>query len=759
MRRSALLRRSSISYASLLVALILAMLVGGPTGIAGASASSPGSTLPDGRAWEMISPLEKNSGDIRGIDEVSSGGVVQAEAEGEKITYLSLASFGDPQGAPSGSQYVSERKAGGWETQNISTPMSAQAYGQGTGAPYKAFSPDLSMGLVFAGPLFPGSNAVETPPLTDSAPGGYENYYLRTVPAIAESASARLQPLLTRETLLAHAAGVSASAFRLEFLGATSDLSHIVVSSPAALGGGAIESAGRANLYEWTDSPEAFQPINILPDGTPYPQNGLLLGGFSVATGRAISEDGSRVIWTSRPPGKGLYVREGIGTSQARTVQADAPLGEGSFLTASSDGSKVFFADNERLTGNSTASSEGLGDLYEFEPEGKHLLDLTVDETDAGGAEVQGVLGASENGSYVYFVANGVLPGAVGAGAASLGHCELPVSPPGATCNLYLSHDGETRFVATLAGSDEYGLSGKNVLGVAFDWDRMVARRTARVSRDGTRVVFMSDLPLTGYDNIRSGGADCGEWGAVCEEVFLYEAGGDRLSCVSCNPSGARPVGPSGIPGGTEFYNRKALYQSRVLSEGGASSRVFFESGDALTPRDTNAASDVYEYEGGHVYLLSGGTSASGAAFVDASTSGDDVFFLTRAQLAGQDTDQLVDLYDARAPHVAGEAVGFPAPPPAVGCSGEDCRQSTPSPPLPGGFASAAFSGSGNSAPASTPIVKPKPLTGAQKLAKALKACHKKRGMRKRKRVACERQARKRYAAKSTATQGAGRRR
>jgi hypothetical protein len=708
--------------------------------------------LPDARAWEMISPLDKNSGDIRGIDEVGYGGVVQAAAQGEKITYLSLAAFGDAQGAPIGSQYVSERKAGGWGTQNITTPLSAQAYAQSAGAPYRAFSSDLSMGLLFAGPLFPPSNAVETPPLTENAPEGYENYYLRTVPAIAESASARLQPLLTRETLLTHAAGVSASAFRLEFEGATfggatsEPKPHIVVSSPAALGGSAIQSAaGKANLYEWTDSPEAFQPINILPDGSPDPENELLLGGFSAATGRAVSEDGSRVIWTS--PGKGLYVREGIGTSQATTVQADAPLGAGRFLTASSDGSKVFFADNKRLTGNSTAGPGGLGDLYEFEPEGNHLVDLTVDGADAEGAEVQGVLGASENGSYVYFIANGVLPGAVGVGAASLGHCGIP-SPPGATCNLYLSHDGETRFVATLAGSDESGL-GKNLLGVAFDWDRIVAQRTARVSRDGTRVVFMSNLPLTGYDNTRSGGAYCGTEGPACEEVFQYEAGADRLSCVSCDPSGARPVGPSSIPGGTEFFNRKALYQSRVLSEGAANDRVFFETEDALTPRDTNAAGDVYEYEGGHAYLLSGGTSASGAAFVDASTSGDDVFFLSRAQLAGQDTDQLVDLYDARAPHVAGEAVGFPAPLPGVDCSGEDCRQSTPSPPLLAGYASAAFSGSGNSAPASTPIVKPKPLTGAQKLAAALKACHKKHNKSKRK--ACERAARKAYGAKRVA--------
>ena len=32
---------------------------------------------------------------------------------------------------------------------------------------------------------------------------------------------------------------------------------------------------------------------------------------------------------------------------------------------------------------------------------------------------------------------------------------------------------------------------------------------------------------------------------APCKEVFLYDAGAGSLTCVSCDPSGARPVGPS----------------------------------------------------------------------------------------------------------------------------------------------------------------------------------------------------------------------
>ncbi len=647
-------------------------------------------SLPDGRTWEMVSPLDKNGGGIRGIDGDSGGGVVQASPNGEKITYVSLASFGDPQGAAIGSQYVASRDvAKGWLTQNISTPLNAQTYAiAGAGTPYDAFSPGLSSGLVLGGVRGAGGRPVENPPL--AGPAGYKNYYLD------EIAGGALQPLI------GHTLSVPPEEFELQLLGVTPDLSHVVVSSPTALGVGAIEEQSKENLYDWERATGLFQPVNILPDGAPYPEAGLLLGGRGNATGHAISDDGSTVIWTG---GAALYARDGIGTQQAKTIQADAPDGEGRFLTASSDGSKIFFADRNKLTADSTASNGGFGDLYEFEPgngQSGRLLDLTVDKADVGGAEVRGVLGASEDGSYVYFVATGAL-----ASGATRGNY-----------NLYLWHEGEsTKFIAALSENDEYGQSAFNSLGVAFDWSSEVGVRTTRVSRDGMRLVFMSEQGLTGYDNTVSTGNSCGKdfnghlLPAQCEEVFLYEANSGRLACVSCNPSGTRPVGPSGIPGGTKFAAGSALYQSRVLSEGLAGSRVFFDSADALVPQDTNGQEDVYEYENGHVYLLSSGMNASSASFVDASENGNDVFFITRAQLVPQDTDQLVDLYDIRAPHEPGEKVGFPAPPPTGACEGEGCSAAILSPPTLATFSSSTFTGVANAMTNEEPkpAVKPKP--------------------------------------------------
>ncbi len=86
--------------------------------------------------------------------------------------------------------------------------------------------------------------------------------------------------------------------------------------------------------------------------------------------------------------------------------------------------------------------------------------------------------------------------------------------------------------------------------------------------------------------------------------------------------------------------------------------RVFFETAEALAPSDTNGVLDVYEYEGGHVYLISSGTSSFESNLEGASESGNDVFFRSNQQLVPQDNQpgQIV-IYDAR---VAG---GFPAPP------------------------------------------------------------------------------------------------
>ncbi len=97
-----------------------------------------------------------------------------------------------------------------------------------------------------------------------------------------------------------------------------------------------------------------------------------------------------------------------------------------------------------------------------------------------------------------------------------------------------------------------------------------------------------------------------------------------------------------------------SLYRSRAVHDNG---RVFFNAADSLVPADSNGDGDVYQYEstgvgdcsaasggagvarsaGGCVALISSGGPGGTAAFLDASEGGDDVFFLTPAQLSVTD--------------------------------------------------------------------------------------------------------------------------
>ena len=367
---------------------------------------------------------------------------------------------------------------------------------------------------------------------------------------------------------------------------------------------------------------------------------------------------------------------------------------------------------------------------------------------------------------------------------------------PEAACNLYVSEldpeqpgERQTRLIARLSYEDapDWGAGNSPLPGD-------LGGLTSRVSPDGRYFAFMSQQELTGYDNVD---ADPEAKGARDEEVYLYDALSGRLTCASCNPKGEGPHGvldthdageglglvvdrpetwsghwlAGSIPGWTlvELTNPVAEHQSRYLSNNG---RLFFDSADALVPQVSARAREesvggrpqqvgvenVYEYEPdgegscqrqpGCVALISSGNSGHESAFLDASENGDDVFFLTAAQLVAQDRESTLAVYDARVCGTAETQTCLPVkPPPPPACSGEECR-SAPAPALSlSAPATSTFQGSGNSAkqgvlPTKT-TSKPKPTTSAQKLKSALKECRKIKLRRKRAR--CEAQARKRY--------------
>jgi hypothetical protein len=201
---------------------------------------------------------------------------------------------------------------------------------------------------------------------------------------------------------------------------------------------------------------------------------------------------------------------------------------------------------------------------------------------------------------------------------------------------------------------------------------------STRTSPSGRYLAFNSVRGLTG-----------GAGGTA--QVFLYDAESGELSCVSCLPDGSEPPGPSALPGpikGTEL--EAPGYLPRGLTNRG---QLFFTTVQALLPSDTDGAADVYEYqpEAG-LHLLSDGSGVGPSFFFDADENGSNLFFATSDALVGSDTDNALNIYDAR---VGGGFAEPPAPP--VPCAaGESCRVAGGGSPPTGTVTTVGASGAGN---------------------------------------------------------------
>jgi hypothetical protein len=413
---------------------------------------------------------------------------------------------------------------------------------------------------------------------------------------------------------------------------------------------------------------------------------------------REVAVDDSHVYWTSQ-------FETAIG-------RADLDLGNPSKQFIQIQGVPDGLArDSANLywTTNGEAPTNPGNDLYRHIRKGAGgcnnpggcLEDLTVDASDPNGAEVKGVLGTSADGSYVYFVANGDLDGS---GPAQPGTCEGPAVNATGSCNLYLWDSSSIQFVTRLRlGGGTFG-DATNLLQTPVSEINSTggySQKTSFLSPDGKTLVFRSG---TSY--------------------YRYRIG-KGLACLTCSPDGEGD-GNAGLQSAKVNNGQQAArsysVQSHHLSADG--NRFFFETTDALVTGDTNntngcpnlgnqpqfffSCQDVYEWEApgsgtckeggpayspanqGCLYLISTGRSKYPSFFVDASASGNDVFFLTRDQLVGQDTDQLQDVYDAR----VNGGLASQNQPPSISCENEGCKNEAG--PTPQFSAPPQISGPGN---------------------------------------------------------------
>jgi hypothetical protein len=643
--------------------------------------------LPDGRAYEQVSPTAKNNVDALGE---GFGMSLQASVSGSAFAYFSFEPFPAALGTGGlNTDYLSTRASSplAWSTQGAQAPLAPGLNGMNEVA---GFTEDLTKTIV----------QVEGAPL--GAPGTYNAY-------VRDNATGSHQLL-----------AANVGSLPILFVDAARDDSRILFETEQQLLPAA--AAGKTNLYEWDEGRPEGQRLSlagVLPDAECTalslpagcaPANGSGAGsGGSENQGvsgqgylqSTISEDGSKVFFTAHPSGR-LYEREPLAEPEALTVPVSA--GPAAFLAATPSGRYVFYAEG--------------GELYRFD-----TLTEARQALSSGGESIPGGLGVSDDGTYAYFIANGVLA----ANSNANGEEALTGAP-----NLYEWHEDATThataiiFIARLVptpGGGSNPSEGDEADWISANWaseQHGKEGKTSRLNPSGTALLFMSRASLTGYDNGHLGASACieGPRQVPCNELFLYNADESLSSanpvCVSCNPSGAVASAPVHLSQGESEVALKgpewAPHLTRNLSAGG--DRVFFETAESLVPEDTNGVIDVYEWERegvgscpsgiGHcLYLISSGTSHARSFFGDASASGEDVFFFTRQPLVGQDKDLNFDVYDAR---VGG---GIPAQNPVVThCEGEECNPPASPAPVFSAPGSNLLTGAGNPPP---PLPPPPP--------------------------------------------------
>ena len=644
-------------------------------GLAGAA------ELPDGRGYEQVTPEEKYGTEVyqppikttfhyefevkrqfESNDQTQFTFQAAADGSGLALVEGPMVGGNEDEGYDGGNEYLAERSADGGWTQRLLSPEGAPR------SVFEAFTPNMATAFVSSPqPLSAGAPGYGTIAFGEAS---YDTLYTMStdgnefVPFFSTNPPYRTvegfdTPLAKSPEASSGSAGCKPNC--LAFEGGSADYTHLLFAAndaltgasegrPAAEGGPSPGFAEENNLYELVNG--QLRLVNVLPNGTTHANaafGGVEEFGAShekrIILQHAISADGSRIFWTDLSSGH-IYMRE----DGVRTVEISP---QGRYQTATSNGSVVFYTN---------------GDLYAYDVEGGQTVDITP------GVSVERVLGASENGEYIYYL-----------------NTEKELS---------VWHNGVSKQITTVPMTS---LEGGKI--------------AVEVTPDGHSIVFMQEEKMN-YPHVED----------RVNRVEVYDADTETVHCASCTSLGRL--------GYLQESNYENVYQPRWISTDG--SRVFFVSLEGLVPQDTNEEQDVYEWvrpgtgncaeSNGCVYLLSGGTSIGQSSFLDASESGGDVFIVTRANLDGSDEDGAFDAYDVR--------LGAQQQPMAPLCTGTGCQGIPSAPPIFATPSSVTFEGVGNfAAPAkSKPKKKAKPKKKSKhkkKKSKAKKSARKAAGYKR----------------------------
>lgn len=631
--------------------------------------------LPDCRAWEMVSPPDKN-----GISVTAMNTKNHLAADGNAITFTALGNFGEVTGSGNDAEYLSRRTAqpgtNGWATHGIyplSRPVPFKAADKNATSYLNAFSPDLNSAVYKTWRPLTGPSNVESVSnlyrVSGFAEGG---------PDSAELLSNANAPVAYKPSPFGGPPGSIIEAIHAQLVGASTDLGHVffeerlplTVDAPTGGFGSFCTEFGLACptlLYDSTGAqvnlvgrvPAAGETFCDDANGpaceaAPEAQPAIPTSNYSE---RIVSNDGRRIYFEANGH---IYLRE----DAERTYEVAQ---SGLAWDASRDGSRVFFTTGEGLD---PADQDGEGsDAYMWDregPSGERFTDLSLG---AKGNESCGtplfIFGTSDSGAYTYFGCRGELVP---------GHTQNAVG-------IYLWHDGELTFVGQVPDFD----LGRNSWRTPSKFEGPA--KLGRVSPDGRHLLFYGDDGVEGENGLQGSGGYAGSGEAGHRQLYLYDADTGRIVCVSCNPYGEAIKDEPRL---TVIRNANTTenipHTPHGLTDDGH--YVFFSSVEALVSEDTNGTWDAYEYNSvtGQVSLISTGTSSSPSYFMEASDDGSEVFLLTTQRLSAWDHDNLNDMYVAK---VNG---GLPEPRPVTApCEGEAC--------LPGAAPAPATAATGSQAP------------------------------------------------------------
>lgn len=599
-------------------------------------------TLPDNRAYEQVSPVDKN-----GTDVLPDHGV--AAIDGNRVAFSSKGSFaGQPTAlAVEGSPYLATRGPSGWTTEGIALPNGHLAFGNA----YVGFTPSLSKGIVYwwegtrFGPYDPAAQHNFNQYIRDNDTGSFQ---------------------LINGTL-------SSMANDEGFIWGSSDLSMVGIdtSFPLTLDS-PCKTADHNHHCAYESEDGMVRLASILPNGEPT-EGSIGNIPFLCNFEHSVSDDGLRLFFTTLNDQGKIYVRENhVSTSlvsgSERTLPGGVSGSKANYQSAeAAHGNRLLFTTLNSLVDEDTNSTNDLY-LYDFtQPAGERLTLVSADqnpgapdgaEVDGGQQGCAGLVAVSEDLRRVYFVARQQI---------------VEGAPEGPGPKLYLWDDTGTSpqlgYVATLDPEDVSVWLAPDTHIRRPDW------RNARWSRDGRYLAFLSVAALTSDDQNGEG------------DIYRFDAESGSLDCLTCSSDALPAKGKVAFqPPATWPINHPP---ENVLNNG----KVYFQTTRGLVAADSNGQGDVYEYSAGQIHLISRGSGPYASTFFDATPSGSDVFFLTRDRLVGWDKDASRDVYDAR---VGG---GFPEPgfvPPP--CEGEACLAppDIPNDATPG---SSSFNGAGNVSP------------------------------------------------------------